>query len=136
MNARTQQQMSPSEERGMQQQETARSREWVMQPPVDIHENGTGITLVADMPGVSRDRLEVEVENDVLTIQGEVSIPMPEEMQALYADLRSKRYRRSFTLSRELDLDHIRASMKDGVLTLQIPKRAEFQPRRIQVNVN
>ncbi|SFM26323.1 Molecular chaperone IbpA, HSP20 family [Ectothiorhodospira mobilis] len=136
MSQQAQQQMSPREERGMQQQQAARSREWVMQPPVDIHENGTGITLVADMPGVSKDRLEVEVENDVLTIEGEVSIPMPEEMKALYADLRSKRYRRSFTLSRELDLDQIRATMKDGVLTLHIPKRAEFQPRRIQVNVN
>ena len=55
-------------------------------------------------------------------------------MEALYADVRATRYQRSFTLSNELDTDKISAEMKDGVLTLKLPKRAELQPRKIQVS--
>ena len=58
---------------------------------------------------------------------------MPEGMQPLYADVRSTRYQRSFALSRELDGDNIEASLKNGVLTLRIPKRAEHKPRKIEV---
>lgn len=108
-------------------------RERAMLPPVDIFENEAGITLQADMPGVSRDRLDVHVESDTLTIEGRASIAMPEGMDALYADIRSTLYRRSFSLSRELDGDGIEANLKDGVLTLRIPKREEHRPRRIEV---
>lgn len=104
-----------------------------MAPRVDIFENEQGITLRAEMPGVSKDRLEVHADRNGLTIQGDVSIEMPAGMQALYADVQATRYRRSFTLSGELDPERIDAQLKDGVLTLQIPKRAEFQPRRIEV---
>lgn len=104
-----------------------------MAPRVDIFENEQGITLRAEMPGVSKDRLEVHADRNGLTIQGDVAIEMPAGMQALYADVQATRYRRSFTLSGELDPERIDAQLKDGVLTLQIPKRAEFQPRRIEV---
>jgi HSP20 family molecular chaperone IbpA len=90
---------------------------------------------VADLPGVSRERLSVQVDKDTLLIEGEAAIEMPGEMEALYADLRTTRFRRSFTLSRELQADRIDAQMQDGVLTLKVPKRAELQPRKIQVNV-
>jgi HSP20 family protein len=56
-------------------------------------------------------------------------------MEALYADLRTTQFRRSFTLSRELQVDQIDAQMQDGVLTLKVPKRAELQPRKIQIKV-
>lgn len=103
-------------------------------PPVDIYESSAGITIKADLPGVSRDRLTIQVDRDSLTIEGEAAIEMPEGMQALYADLRSTRFRRSFTLSNELAADKITAEMKDGVLTLQVPKRGELQPRKIEVS--
>lgn len=108
----------------------------VLRPAVDIHETAAGITLLADMPGVSRESLRLEVDNDALTIEGEAHIEMPEGMEALYADVRAQRYRRSFALSGELDTDAIRASLSDGVLSVHIPKRAEVRPRRIEVRVD
>jgi HSP20 family molecular chaperone IbpA len=102
---------------------------------VDIFEDETGITVQADMPGVSRERLEVHVENDTLSIDGMADIAMPEGMEPLYADIRSTHYQRSFSLSRELDSDKVDATLKDGVLTLRIPKREQYQPRKIEVRV-
>ncbi len=104
-----------------------------IRPAVDIFEDDMGITVVADMPGVSRDRLEVQVDSDSLSIQGEADIVVPEAMDALYADIRTARYQRNFSLSRELDGENIEAHLQDGVLTLRIPKRAEHKPRKIEV---
>jgi HSP20 family protein len=111
----------------------AREPEVVLRPPVDIYEDAEGITLTADMPGVSRERLNIEVDKDVLLVEGDARIDMPEGMEALYADVRTTRYRRSFTLSGELETGEINASLKDGVLSVRIPKRAEVRPRRIEV---
>jgi HSP20 family protein len=102
-------------------------------PAVDVYEDDAGITLLADMPGVPKDQLELKVEGDALSIEGSVRAPTPEGLEAVYAEVRVPRYRRSFTLSRELDTSRIDASLKDGVLTLRIPKQAHAQPRRIEV---
>jgi HSP20 family protein len=107
--------------------------EFMMRPQVDIFEDANGITLHADMPGVSRDGLDIQVDKDRLLIEGAAGIEMPEGMKALYADVRSTRYRRSFSLSHELDTDKIEAGLKDGVLSVRIPKRAEVRPRKIDV---
>jgi len=112
-----------------------RETEAVLRPAVDIYEDARGITLLADMPGVTREHLNIEVDRDALTIEGDARIDMPEGMEALYADVRSTVYRRSFALSGELDTDTIKASLRDGVLNVYIPKRAELQPRKIEVNV-
>jgi len=106
-----------------------------MTPRVDVLEDGTGITLIADLPGVSREALEIHVEGDSLTIEGQVSPATPEAMEATYAEVRVPRYRRMFTLSRELDGGRIEAQLKDGVLRLRIPKQEHAQPRRVQVKV-
>jgi len=87
------------------------------------------------MPGVSRDRLQVQVDGNNLAIEGQAAIEMPEGMEAFHADVHTTRFRRSFTLSNELDSGNINAEMKDGVLTLHLPKRAELQPRKIEVSV-
>ncbi|KAB2873245.1 MAG: Hsp20/alpha crystallin family protein [Burkholderiaceae bacterium] len=102
-------------------------------PAVDVYEDESGITLLADMPGVPREQLELKIEGDTLSIEGAVRALTPEGLEAVYAEVRVPRYRRSFTLSRELDSAHIDASLKDGVLTLRIPKQAYAQPRRIAV---
>ena len=110
-----------------------KQQEPAIRPAVDIFEDKTGITVHADMPGVSRDRLDIQIDSDSLTITGDVGIPAPENMEAVYADVRSSRYQRSFSLSKELDSDSIEASLKNGVLTLRIPKREEHKPRKIEV---
>ena len=105
-----------------------------LMPPVDVVEDSTGITLYADLPGVSKDKLELSVEGDMLSIEGEVAIDMPQPMQASYAEVNCARYRRVFTLSKELDPNKISAELAQGVLKLRIPKAEHAQPRRIQVN--
>lgn len=111
------------------------NQERVIRPLVDIYEDDSGITLLADMPGVSKEGLDVQVDKDTLSIEGEAKIPMPDGMEALYADIRSTHYQRSFSLSSELDGDKASASLKDGVLTMHIPKREQYQPRKIEVQV-
>lgn len=102
-------------------------------PPVDVTEDESGITLVADLPGASRETLALDVDGDTLTIEAPLSLGTPEGLQAVYAEVRAGRYRRSFTLSRELDSTNIAANLRDGVLTLRIPKSEQARPRRIQV---
>ena len=103
-------------------------------PAVDVFEDASGITLLADMPGVPKDQLELKIEGDSLLIEGGVQALGPDGLEAVYAEVRVPRYRRSFALSRELDTARIEANLKDGVLTLRIPKQAHAQPRRIAVN--
>lgn len=110
-------------------------REPVMQPRVDVLEDTAGITLLADLPGVPKEALELRVEGDRLEIEGRVAAAAPEGLQPMYAEVRTPRYRRAFTLSRELDTGRVEASLKDGVLTLRIPKHAHAQPRRVEVQV-
>jgi len=130
MNEKTQ--VTPQPEPAREQAEKGPS----IRPAVDIFEDETGITVQADMPGVSRDHLDIRVDRETLTLTGEASIATPEGMEALYADVRLTRYQRSFSLSSELDADQAEASLKDGVLTLRIPKRAQYQPRKIEVRVS
>ena len=106
-----------------------------MTPRVDVIEDDAGITLLADMPGVSKESLDIKVENDALSIEGTVSAATPQALEATYAEIRVPRYRRSFTLSRELDAGRIEAQLKDGVLKLRIPKQEQAKPQRISVNV-
>ena len=103
-------------------------------PAVDVFEDGSGITLLADMPGVPKDQLELKIEGESLLIEGDVQSLTPDGLEAIYAEVRVPRYRRSFTLSRELDTARIEANLKDGVLRLRIPKQAHAQPRRISVS--
>jgi len=114
-------------------QQRGRTSELVNRMPVDIYEDAEGITLQADMPGVSKERLNVHVDGESLLLEGQVQFNLPEEAKALYADIRSSTYRRSFVLSRELEAEKIEANLKDGVLTVRVPKRAEARPRKIAV---
>jgi len=107
--------------------------ESAMRPLVDVFETPEGITLNADMPGVSKEHLSLQIEGNTLTVEGKLQFAMAEHMEALYADVRSTLYRCSFILSPELEASRVEANLKDGVLTVRIPKRAELRPRRIEV---
>ena len=104
-----------------------------MTPRVDVSEDDTGITLLADLPGVAREQLELRVEADTLHLEASLDAATPGNLEATYAEVRLPRYRRAFTLSRELDASRIEAQLKDGVLKLRIPKQAHAQPRRIEI---
>ncbi|HLA30336.1 MAG TPA: Hsp20/alpha crystallin family protein [Pseudomonas sp.] len=104
-------------------------------PLVDVFEDKDGILLIADMPGVPKDKLELRVEHDTLLIEGEIAPDTPDKMEAVYAEVRLSRYRRAFSLSSELDTARIDAQLRDGVLTLRIPRHAYVQPRKIEVRV-
>jgi HSP20 family molecular chaperone IbpA len=104
-------------------------------PPVDVIEDSAGITLRADLPGVPKDKLSLQVEADTLTIEGQVSMPMPQSMEASYVEVGMPRFRRVFTLSKELDAGKVSADLKNGVLSLRIPKAEHAQPRRIDIKV-
>jgi HSP20 family protein len=107
--------------------------EMALMPPVDVFEDAAGITLYADLPGVPKDKLSLQVEADTLTIEGEVSLDTPEGMEATHAEVGLPRYRRVFTLSKELDSEKVSAELRNGVLKLRIPKAEHAQPRRIEV---
>jgi HSP20 family molecular chaperone IbpA len=113
----------------------ATRNETALLPPVDVIEDANGITLYADLPGVPKDRLGLHVEADTLTIEGEVVLDMPEGMESSHAEVSLPRYRRVFTLSKELDTEKVAAVFNHGVLKLRIPKAEHAQPRRIEVRV-
>ncbi len=110
-------------------------RDQTMLPPVDIIEDSTGITVYADLPGVPKDKLNVRVEDETLTVDAEIVLPLPEGMQASHAEVQRTRYHRAFRLSRELDPNQVEANLSQGVLKVRIPKAAHAQPRRISVQV-
>ena len=102
-------------------------------PPVDVFEDESAITLLADLPGVPREQLHVRVDGDNLLLEATAVTGGPENMELVYGEAQCPAYRRQFTLSRELDPSRIEAQLRDGVLRLTIPKAEEARPRRIQV---
>lgn len=112
-----------------------RQEQAALLPPVDVIEDANGITLYADLPGVPKDRLNIQVEADTLTLDGEIALAMPEGMEASHSEIGVPRYRRVFTLSKELDSAKMAAQFNQGVLRLRIPKVEHAQPRKISIQV-
>jgi HSP20 family protein len=116
-------------------QEKPAARRATIVPAVDVFENKTGITVVADLPGVSKDRLDVKVQDGNLVIEAEASVPTPDGLRLRHAEISAPSYFRAFTLSPDFDTTGIEANLQDGVLKLHIPRREEARPRRIEVKV-
>ncbi|UYG07536.1 Hsp20/alpha crystallin family protein [Halomonas sp. M4R1S46] len=104
-----------------------------MLPAVDIFEEDNALHLIADMPGVQRDTLSIEVNDNVLSLEGELSLAMPEGLTPLYAEVQAQRFARRFTLSHEIDVDGIQAHIDNGVLQLVLPKKETHRRRRIDI---
>lgn len=130
-NVAKQQAQAPQEKQDRKEQ-----RDRAMVPPVDVIEDGSAITLLADLPGVSKEKLSVQLDPDSLTIEGEVTLDMPGGLESSHAEVRFPRYRRVFSLSKELDTENTSAEFKNGVLKLRIPKAAHVQPRKIEVRAS
>lgn len=101
-------------------------------PAVDIFENNEALVLIADMPGVTNDGVEIHLEENELTIRGRVTEEQ-EDLMHVYTEYRSGDYYRSFTLSNVIDQQMIEANMKDGVLKIILPKAETAKPRQITV---
>lgn len=119
---------------GLARRETEQSaRRMTVTPAVDIFEDGQAITLWADLPGVTRDKLDVRVHGGNLSIEAEAVVPTPANLRLQHAEVREPRFARTFTLSPDFDTAKIEANLQDGVLKLTIPRREEARPRRIEV---
>jgi HSP20 family molecular chaperone IbpA len=105
-------------------------------PPVNVFEDASGITLMADLPGVPKENLQLHIEANTLTISGEVQLKSPEGLEPTHAEVGVPRYRRIFTLSKELDGEKVKAEFNAGVLKLHIPKAEHAKPRKIEVSVH
>jgi HSP20 family molecular chaperone IbpA len=124
-----------SETTAVSKENKAPREEAALVPPVDVIEDSGGITLYADLPGVPKDKLNLHVDAETLTIEGVLGLAMPEGMESTHAEVSLPRYRRTFTLSRELDADKVRAEFENGVLKLRIPKAEHALPRKIEISL-
>jgi len=113
--------------------EGTRNREQYITPPVDIYETPEELVVMADLPGVTKDDLEVRVDNNLLTIRGRPHRIAPGT--PVYQEFELMPFFRQFELSEKIDTEKIRAEFKHGVLFLHLPKAAEAKPRKIEVAV-
>ena len=130
--------MSPQELQVQQKREIEKKQESTIParsfvPTADIFEAEQALTIVLEMPGVDRSNVDINVEANVLTIEGRVDFGKYEGMQPVYTEYNIGHYRRSFSLSNKIDQSKITAEMKDGVLTLALPKAEEAKPRKISI---
>ncbi len=102
-------------------------------PLVDIVETDQALVLVADMPGVDENGIDVTVEKNVLTVKGIVSGEVPEGYKLSYEEYGVGDFERSFTLPNEIDRDGITATIKDGILKLSLPVTRQAASRKVAV---
>ena len=118
--------------RGERAVSTTRDESCALVPPVDIFEHEGGLAVLADLPGVDHEGLEVGVDNDMLTIKGTVNYQPKGEPVHREWELGAC-YFRQFRLSERIDQEKISADMRDGVLTLRLPESEQAKPKRIEV---
>jgi HSP20 family molecular chaperone IbpA len=102
-------------------------------PLIDIHEGPDGLILEADLPGASEDNLNIQLEDNVLSLHAKVPSPFPEGARVLHEEFRVSDYYRSFILSDEVERTRISAELKNGVLRLMLPKAERAKTRRIEI---
>ena len=103
-------------------------------PYTDIYENGDALTVIMEIPGVSKDAVDIMLDKDELRIFAGIKPENYEDYQPVYTEYSIGHFSRSFTLSSKIDKDKIEASVADGVLTLTLPKMEEAKPRSIKIN--
>lgn len=113
---------------------TVRERRRRFTPELNIRETDTGFVVAMDMPGVTRDQVEISIEHDTLHVEGRVTTDAYEGLRPVYIEYPVGDYTRQLSLSDDIDRDSIRAEMADGVLTLTLPKKPHVLPRRITVH--
>jgi len=127
------QELQVQEKRELQKKEESTAPVRMFLPTTDIYETDQALTVVMEMPGVDKEKVEINVEDGVLTVEGRIDFSKYEALQPVYTEYNIGNFRRSFDLSNSIDQDKIRADMKDGVLTLTLPKAEQAKPRKIAV---
>jgi HSP20 family protein len=103
-------------------------------PHADIFEDDEALTLMMEMPGVGKDGVTIDIEDDRLNIEGKIDFAKYEDMEPVYTEYSVGHFKRGFTLSNKVDQDKISADLKDGVLQLKLPKAEAAKPRRIEIS--
>lgn len=129
-----QQELSVQEKKEMEAkgEKTVPARYFV--PTADIYETDDALTVVMEMPGVEKQNVSVDLEDDVLRIEGKIDQAKYGGLEPVYSEYNVGHYTRSFSLSNKIDRDGISASLDDGVLTLTLKKEKEAAPRKIKIN--
>ena len=109
-----------------------KTREYI--PEIDLWETDEAVVLTADMPGVNENNVDIDLQGNTLEISGNANVTLPEGFTSVNHEFpQRRRYVRQFTLGDSIDQENITAEMKDGVLTLTLPKVKDATPRRIVV---
>ena len=103
-------------------------------PPIDIYETPDGLVLYADLPGVDSEGLDLQVQDNRLTLFGRVTSAVPESAEMMHQEYQIGDFLRSFILSDEVDHDRIQAKLVNGVLRVELPRAPRAKPRRIEVS--
>jgi HSP20 family protein len=128
-----QQELQVQQKREVEKDQEATTPTRAFMPNADIFDTEDALTVVLEMPGVDRDNINISIENGVLTVEGKINFDKYEGLQPVYSEYNVGPYRRSFRISSRIDQDKISAEMRDGVITLMLPKAEEAKPRRIDV---
>lgn len=130
----TQQELLTAEKKTVQKPEIEETKKGIFYvPAVDIFETKEALFIVADMPGVSSEGVDIDLKDNQLTLNGKVKSYYKEDEVSLYAEYGIGDYVRQFSLSNDINQEKISAEMKDGVLKLVLPKIEKAKPRRIEV---
>ncbi|MFO1045960.1 MAG: Hsp20/alpha crystallin family protein [Planctomycetaceae bacterium] len=108
----------------------------VFTPPIDIFETPDGLVLLADLPGVTLESLELQVQDNKLTLYGKVKPDLPADARMIHQEYAVGHFLRSFILSDEVDHERISAKLNQGVLEVVLPQLRKSEPRRIQVTTD
>lgn len=102
-------------------------------PEVDIYENEEALVLIADMPGVDKKNVEINLKDNVLTLKGEIKAESYQGQRPLYSEYNIGHYERRFNLSEKIDQEKVEAKMENGTLTLTLPKVQMAKARSIVI---
>jgi HSP20 family protein len=128
------QQVQVQQKRALENKEEATIPARIFLPTADIYEGQNELTVILEMPGVEKGKVDIRVEDGVLTVQGRLDLSKYNGLQPLYTEYNIGHYARSFRLSSKIDQSRIAAEMKDGVLSLKLPKAEQAKPRSIQIS--
>lgn len=124
--------VQPKKEMAAKEEKTVPARTYV--PSADIYESPAALTVVLEVPGVAKDNVTVDLEDDVLRVRAAIDFSKYDGLEPVHAEYNVGHYARSFTLSDKIDREGIVADLKDGILTLVLKKSKAAIPRKIAIS--